>query len=136
MVKKHNVVKCDLCEREFTLTKKCLTEREVLLQKEGLKPHTVQITFLSCPCCGKDYPVLVDDESTLPLLNKLQAVLAKQVKQAKKGFNPSSELAKKRHQLTWKLDFKRQKLAEKYKKSFYQLEDGTLEQLDYRYHAR
>ena len=131
-----HTVKCDLCDREFRLNKDVLKEEQVTLQKEGMKPHDVTATFLTCPICGKRYPVIVDDETTLPLLEKLQKVLLKQVKQTKRGFKPSPELAKKRQQLNWKLDFKRQKLAEKYNESFYQLEDGTLEQLDYRYHAR
>jgi len=131
-----HTVKCDLCGREFRLTKDVLKEEQVTLQKEGMKPHDVTATFLTCPICGKRYPVIVDDETTLPLLEKLQKVLLKQVKQTKRGFKPSPELARKRQQLNWKLDFKRQKLAEKYNESFYQLEDGTLEQLDYRYHAR
>ena len=131
-----HTIKCDLCSREFRLTKDVLKEEQVTLQKEGMKPHEVTVTFLTCPACGKRYPVIVDDETTLPLLHKLQTVLVKQVKQAKKGYNPSPELARKKQQLNWKLDFKRQNLAEKYNGSFYQLEDGIMEQLDYRYHAR
>lgn len=134
--KTNTIVKCDICGYEFSLTKNSLEERKLTLQKEGLKPHEVQVTFLTCPRCGKEYPVIMDDETTLPLLAKLQAVLVKQVKQAKRGYNPSTELARKRQQLNWKLDFKRQQLAEKYNESFYQLEDGTLVQLDYRYRTR
>ena len=134
--KPNTAVKCDICGHEFTLTKKSLEERKLTLQKEGLKPHEVQVTFLTCPRCGKEYPVIMDDATPLPLLAKLQTVLAKQVKQAQKGFNLSPELARKKQQLNWKLDFKRQQLAEKYNESFYQLEDGTLVQLDYRYRTR
>ena len=137
MDKKPNTnIKCDICGREFVLNRNVLIEQEITLQKEDLKPHKVRVTFLTCPCCGKEYPVIVDDETTLPLLDKLQVVLAKQVKQVKRGFTPSPELARKKQQLNWKLDFKRQKLAEKYNGSFYQLEDGTLVQLDYRYRTR
>jgi hypothetical protein len=137
MDKKPNThVKCDICGREFVLNKNVLTEQEITLQKEDLKPHKVRMTFLTCPCCGKEYPVIMDDETTLPLLDKLQVILSKQVKQVKRGFNPSPELARKKQQLNWKLDFKRQKLAEKYNGSFYQLEDGTQVQLDYRYRTR
>ena len=131
-----HTIKCDLCGREFRLTKDVLKEEQVTLQKEGMKPHNVTITFLTCPICGKRYPVIMDDATTLPLLKKLQTVLGKQVKQTQRGFKLSPELARKRQQLNWKLDFKRQKLAEKYNESFYQLEDGTLVQLDYRYHVR
>ena len=137
MDKKPNTnVKCDICGREFVLNKNVLTEQEITLQKEDLKPHKVRMIFLTCPCCGKEYPVIMDDETTLPLLDKLQVILSKQVKQVKRGFNPSPELARKKQQLNWKLDFKRQKLAEKYNGSFYQLEDGTQVQLDYRYRTR
>lgn len=131
-----HTIKCDLCNREFQPTKDVLKDERVTLQKKGMEPHEATVTFLTCPLCGKRYPVIVDDDTTLPLLEKLRSVMLKQVKQAKKGFNPSPELARKQQQLNWKLDFKRQKLAEKYNASFYQLEDGTLEQLDYRYHAR
>ena len=134
--KTEHTIKCDLCDREFRLRKDVLKEEQVTLTNEGVKPHDVMVTFLTCPICGKQYPVIVDDETTLPLLKKLQTVVSKQIKQAKKGFSPSPELARKRQQLNWKLDFRRQKLAEKYNGSFYQLEDGTLVQLDYRYHAR
>lgn len=137
MDKKPNTnIKCDICGREFVLNRNVLIEQEITLQKEDLKPHKVRVTFLICPCCGKEYPVIVDDETTLPLLDKLQVVLSKQIKQVKRGFTPSPELARKKQQLNWKLDFKRQKLAEKYNGSFYQLEDGTLVQLDYRYRTR
>ena len=131
-----HTIKCDLCRREFQLTKEVLKEEQVTLNKEGLEPHEVHLTYLYCPLCGKRYPVIMDDESTLPLLEKLRSVMAKQFKQVKRGFNPNPQLEKKRRELNRKLDFKRQKLAEKYNQSLYQLEDGTWEQLDYRYHAR
>lgn len=134
--KTEHTIKCDLCHREFQLTKEALKEEQVTLNQEGLEPHEVRLTYLYCPLCGKRYPVIMDDESTLPLLEKLRSVTAKQFKQTKKGFNPNPQLEKKRRELNRKLDFKRQKLAEKYNQSLYQLEDGTWEQLEYRYHAR
>lgn len=134
--KTEHTIKCDLCHREFQLTKEVLKEEQVTLNQEGLEPHEVRLTYLYCPLCGKRYPVIMDDESTLPLLEKLRSVVAKQFKQVKKGFNPNPQLEKKRRELNRKLDFKRQKLAEKYNGSTYQLENGLMEQLDYRYHAR
>lgn len=131
-----HTIECDLCHGEFPLTRDIVKEEQVTLEKFGEEPHEVTLTWLSCPRCGKRYPVIMDDETTLPLLEKLRKVLAKQFKQAKNGFPQNPQLEKKRRELNRKLDFKRQKLAEKYNKSFYQLEDGTLEQLDYRYHAR
>lgn len=134
--KTEHTIKCDLCHREFQLTKEVLKEEQVTLHQEGLEPHEVRLTYLHCPLCGKRYPVIMDDESTLPLLEKLRSVMAKQFKQVKRGFNPNPQLEKKRRELNRKLDFKRQKLAEKYNSSTYQLENGLMEQLDYRYHAR
>lgn len=134
--KTEHTIKCDLCHREFQLTKEVLKEEQVTLNQEGLEPHEVRLTYLYCPLCGKRYPVIMDDESTLPLLEKLRSVMAKQFKQVKRGFNPNPQLEKKRRELNRKLDFKRQKLAEKYNGSTYQLENGLMEQLDYRYHAR
>lgn len=134
--KSEHTVKCDLCQREFHLTKEALKEEQVTLHKEGLKPHEVRLTYLYCPMCGKRYPVIMDDETTLLLLEKLKGITVKQFKQAKRGFSLNPQLEKKRKELTWKLDFKRQKLAVKYNGSTYQLENGLMEQLDYRYHAR
>ena len=134
--KPDHTIKCDLCHREFHLTKDVLKEEQVTLHKDGLEPHEVLLTYLLCPLCGKRYPVIMDDESTLPLLEKLRNILGKQVKQNQRGFNLNPQLDKKRRELNRKLDFRRQKLAEKYFGSYYQLENGLLEQLDYRYHAR
>lgn len=131
-----HTIKCDLCHREFHLSKEVLKEEQVTLHKDGLEPHGVQLTYLCCPLCGKRYPVILDDESTLPLLAKLRNIMSKLVKQARKGFQPNSQLEKKHKELNHKLDFRRQKLAVKYNGSLYQLENGLWEQLDYRYHAR
>lgn len=136
MNKNNTQIKCDICHQDFQLTPDLLLEKDVTLHKEGLDPHPVKLTILTCPLCGKEYPVIMDDENTLPILEKLRAVMAKQVKGAKKGYPIDHKLGQKRQSLNWKLDFKRQKLAEKYYESFYQLEDGTWIQLDYRYHAR
>lgn len=137
MVKKlEHAVKCALCHKEFNLSSNVLKEKQVTLHQEGLEPHEVQLTYLYCPMCGKRYPVIMDDETTLPLLEKLRNILTKQVKQYKNGFPQNSQLEKKRRELNNKLDFRRQKLAVKYNGSLYQLGNGLMEQLDYRYHAR
>lgn len=134
--KTEHTVKCDLCHREFPLNREVVKEEQVTLHQEGLEPHDVRLTYLLCPLCGKRYPVIMDDESTLPLLDKLRNIMSKQLKQSQRGFQPNPQLEKKRKELNRKLDFKRQKLAEKYNGSLYQLGNGLLEQLDYRYHAR
>lgn len=132
----NHTIKCDLCQREFPLTRDVLKEEQVTLYKDGLKPHQVTMTILQCPICGKHYPVIMDDETTLPLLEKLRAIMVKELKQKQKGFAIKPELERKRKELNRKLDFRRHTLAEKYIKSVYQLEDGTKEQLEYRYRAR
>ncbi len=131
-----HTITCDLCGKTFRLTPEVLKENTVTLRKDNKDPYEVVLTTLSCPCCGKSYPIIMDDAVTARIAEKLRAVVTKQVKQIKKGFNPSPELEKKRKALNWRLDFKRQKLADEYNGAFYQLEDGTMEQLDYRYHAR
>lgn len=127
-------IECDLCKGHFNLTRDLLSEVPVILEKEGFAPHEVVLTFLECPACGKRYIVIMDDAKTLALAEKLRTITLKQYKAAKMG-KPSSSLEEKYRDAKWKLDFNRQKLAEKYYGSFYQLE-GTTEQLDYRYHAR
>lgn len=130
-----HIIECDLCHGEFTLTPDLLKDEQVTLEKEGLSPHEVTITFLLCPHCGKRYVVIVDDAKTLVLRDKLINIRSKINKLARMG-KTSAEYAKKFKDANWKLDFYRRKLAEKYYLSFYQLEDGTKEQLDFRYQAR
>lgn len=130
-----HTIKCDLCGREFRLTKEVLADHEVTLNKEGLEPHEVTLTLLTCPICGKSYPVIMDDAKTKPILEKMRAVLAKKLKLQRAG-KPSPKLEEKYRQLNWKLDFNRRKLAEKYNGSLYQLENGFVEMLDYRYRTR
>ena len=127
-------IECDLCKGHFNLTRDLLKEVSVILEKEGFAPHEVVLTFLECPICGKRYIVIMDDAKTLALAEKLRNITLRQYRAAKLG-KPSSKLEEKYRDAKWKLNFNRQKLAEKYYGSFYQLE-GTTEQLDYRYHAR
>ena len=134
MNKPDTAIKCDLCKGTFKLAPKHLREVRVTLEKEGLPAHDVTLTFLECPICGKRYIVIMDDAKTLPLVQKLRQIAAKRYKLIKAG-KPSSTLERKHKEAEWKLSFNRQKLAEKYYGSFYQLE-GTMEQLDYRYRTR
>lgn len=127
---------CDLCKKEFPLTRNSLLEETLSLEKDNMEPHEVRLTSVVCPCCGKSYPVVMDDETTFELLERLNKVTMKRVKQTKAGFQVNPQLENRRKELERKLNFKRQKLAEKYNGSFYQLEDGTRMQLDYRYHVR
>lgn len=134
VVNTNHTIKCDLCHGEFRLERHHLKEVQVTLNKEGFAAHEATLTFLECPKCGKRYIVVLDDEKTLALAEKLRSIATKQFKLAKMG-KPSAELEKKYKNAEWKLGFARQKLAEKYYGSLYQLGD-TLEQLDYRYRTR
>lgn len=127
------LVTCDICHREFSLTKGCLTENKVTLEKRGLEPKEVVLTTLKCPCCGKEYPVVMDDENTLSMLQDLKELYAKSMKYRSKNKEIPERLRNKQQRLTQKLGFNRRKLAEKYNKSYYQLEDGSRTQLDYCY---
>ena len=134
VVNANHTIKCDLCSGKFRLERHHLKEVQVTLNKEGFAPHEATLTFLECPRCGKKYVVVLDDMKTLALAEKLRSIATKQYKLAKMG-KPSAELEKKYTAAEWKLGFSRQKLAEKYYGSLYQLGD-TLEQLDYRYRTR
>lgn len=129
-----NVVTCDICHRDFALTKDFLEEKKVVLEKEGLEPTEVVLTVLTCPNCGKYYTVIVDDEETAGIVAELREIVAKEYKARSKGKEPTQKLIHKHHALRRKLSFKRQNLAEKFNGSFYQTEDGK-EQLDYHYHG-
>ena len=129
-----NVVTCDICHRDFALTKDFLEEKKVVLEKEGLEPTEVVLTVLTCPNCGKYYTVIVDDEETAGIVAELREIVAKEYKARSKGKEPTQKLIRKHHTLRRKLSFKRQNLAEKFNGSFYQTEDGK-EQLDYHYHG-
>lgn len=134
VVNTNHTIKCDLCRGEFQLTRSHVKEVQVTLSKEGFAPHEATLTFLECPICGKRYIVILDDAKTAGLATKLRTIAAKQARLLKMG-RPSANLEKKYKDAEWKLGFNRQKLAEKYFGSTYQLE-GVLEQLDYRYQAR
>ena len=132
--KPSTLVICDMCHREFTLTRQCLTENRVVLEKEGLDPTEVVLTVLTCPHCGKYYTVIVDDEETTGIAAELKEIVAKEYKLQSKGKKPTDKLLRRHQTLRRKLSFKRQCLAGKFDGSFYQTEDGK-EQLDYHYHG-
>lgn len=132
--KPSNLVVCDICHKEFALTKNFLEEKKVVLEKEGIEPTEVVLTILTCPHCGKYYTVIVDDEETAGIAAELRQIVAKEYKARSKGKQPTDKLIRKHHTLRRKLSFKRQILAGKFDGSFYQTEDGK-EQLDYHYHG-
>lgn len=129
----NNRINCDICHKDFALTRDCIRENKTTLMKEDLKPKEVVITTLECPCCGKQYPVVVDDDTTLPVLQELKELYVRGMKYRSKNKEIPERLRNKQQRLTQKLGFNRRKLAEKYNKSSYQLEDGSRTQLDYCY---
>lgn len=133
-----NRVVCALCKTSITLRRDKLKEDRVTLEKEcnGSKiQHDVVLTQLMCPNCGKSYVVLVDDEDTLDILSELKGYAIKRMKYFVNQKPVPKKLQQKYSQLDRKLDFKRQKLAEKFDGALYQIEGDTI-QLDYRHHAR
>lgn len=130
-----NVITCDICHRDFPITKDFLEEKRAVLEKEGLDPTEVALTVLTCPLCGKTYPVIVDDPETVKIRLELESLLRRRLKYVQEHRPVPFRLAAKIGKLNGKLDFKRQSLAKKYNGSFYQTDEGK-QQLDYRYHVR
>ena len=128
------LVTCDICHREFSLTKGCLTENKVTLEKRGLEPKEVVLTTLECPCCGKQYPVTMDDQETKDILAELTALHKRKLILLSKNKRVHAKVNERYHQLERKLSFKRKALASEYNKSFYQNADGK-QQLDLHYHG-
>lgn len=126
---------CDICKKPLQLTQDMLEEHQVSLERDGHESHEVVMTWFTCPHCGKSYIVTLDDESTLPLVQSLRKLLKKQVQYGKRGERAPAKVTDRYYKEKKKLNFRRQKLALKYKGSFYQTEDGK-EQLDYCYHAQ
>lgn len=129
-----NKTVCDICHHQFQVSKDTLKEESITLEKDG-QTHDVVLTYLYCPNCGKRYPVIMDDETTLPILHELKDALMRRVRFASKGNPIPKKLDEKYKKLNKKLDFRRQQLAEKFNGSFYQTDEGK-EQLEYRYHVR
>ena len=126
--------KCDICKRWFNVTTdKLKMETATVIDKTG--SNRLQITSVTCPLCGKTYPVVVDDAETIKLRLEVESLLRKRLKYVQEHHPVPFRLAAKIGKLNGKLDFKRQSLAKKYNGSFYQSDEGK-EQLDYRYHVR
>ena len=128
------MVVCDICHQDFVLTKGCLTENNVTLEKRGLEPKEVVLTTLECPCCGKQYPVIMDDEETMIILEKLTELHKRMLILQQKNRRVHAKMDQKYRALENKLRFKRKNLVSEYNKSFYQSADGK-QQLDLHYHG-
>lgn len=129
-----NTVTCDICNNPFRLKQNTLKEETVTLEKDDWKQE-VSLTYLKCPNCGKRYPVIVDDSSTLPILQELRECMSRRIQYYRRTGSIPQKLNEKYNKLNKKLDFKRRQLAEKFNGALYQSEGDTI-QLDYRYHTR
>lgn len=127
-------IQCDICKGEFCISRKSLREEKITLNKDRDCTEAT-ITFIQCPLCGKTYPVIVDTEKTVTILTRLREIQAKRFKYLNKNRPVPVRLDEKYKTLNQKLDFNRQKVAEKFDGAIYQLDGDTI-QLDYRYHAR
>ena len=130
-----NMVSCDLCKASFAVTRDALTEQDIVLEREGFPGHPAQMTVLTCPHCGKSYPVIVDDETTVELVKEMRQLYAKVLKYHSKKQSIPTRLNQRLIKTQRKLSFRRRVLAAKFNGSFYQTEDGK-QQLEYRYHER
>lgn len=127
-------VVCRICHKSFRITKDDVEEQTVVLEKEGLLPCVATLTILHCPVCGKQSVVMADTLETKDLAHQLTSLYTKQMNLQQKGYKIHPKLDQKYTQLERKLNYKRNRLAVEYNRSFYQTEDGK-EQLDYHYHV-
>lgn len=135
----NNTVTCDLCHKQFAVTASALEEKELYLVKEDPDRTVIYkclVTFLTCPYCGKQYPVVLDDAETLGLLEISKDLYQRRMKWVQRGKAVPMKLQEKFEKARRKLGISRQKLAQEYNGSFYQLEDGTIEQLEFCYRER
>ena len=71
--------KCDICKRWFNVTTdKLKMETATVIDKTG--SNRLQITSVTCPLCGKTYPVVVDDAETIKLRLEVESLLRKRLK--------------------------------------------------------
>ena len=127
-------VQCDICKKTINLTKDNLKEEKVTLTKDG-ESEEVYMTYLSCPHCGKTYPVMMDDAETALLAKDLRNTYLRKIHYFQLCKHTPQKLEERYRKLNSKLNFKRQNLAKKFDGATYQLDGNTI-QLDYRYHAR
>ena len=129
-----NKIECDICHSNFNLNKDTVKETSIVITESGVD-YPVVMTCLCCPVCGKQYPVIIDDEKTLKLRDKLNSCLKKKMKFYGSHTPVPKKIQDKCKELNKKLDLKRYELAKRFDGAFYQFEGDTI-QLDYRYHAR
>ncbi len=131
---KNYTIECDICHGEFTVTPDTLQEETVMLTQNGEETACI-LTHLRCPRCGKSYPVLLDDTETAEIAQELRMCLARRMKYTAKYKPIPNKLQNKLARIKKQLDFKRRKLAEKFRGALYQFEGDTM-QLDYCYRAQ
>lgn len=131
---KNYTIECDICHGEFTVMPDTLREETVTLMQDG-KETVCILTLLRCPCCGKSYPVLLDDTETAEIAQELRVCLVRRMKYTAKHKRIPDKLQNKLARLTKKLDHERRQLSERMYGALYQFEGDTM-QLDYRYRAQ
>lgn len=127
-------IRCDICNREFDLSPSYIDEKDLVVEK-NLAEIPVTVTFLTCPHCNKQYPVIVDNEESKRLLEEQTQLYKKQLMFRKFKKSIPKKLADKYSKTVTALRSERHKIQEDLDGSFYQTDEGK-EQLDYRYHVR
>ena len=130
-----NVVRCDLCKVEVPVNTGNLHEKDVWVEHDLYVKELVTLTFMSCPVCGRDTIVQVDNSETKALLSEVKSLYIRCSKFTAMNKPVPAKLACKKDKADTKLSRARANLAQRLDGALYQLEGDTI-QLDYRYHAR
>lgn len=132
---KVGVTRCDLCHTPVAVAGN-ISEKTVhatfLLNDKG---RDITMTVLTCPCCGKESIVQVDDQFTKEVLSEAKELYLKRAKFFAMNKLVPMKLAYRIGKIDSKLSCMRADLAKQLDGALYQIE-GEIHQLDYRYHAR
>ena len=132
---KTNATRCDLCHAMVEVSGN-ISEKVVhatfLLNEKG---RDITMTVLTCPRCGKESIVQVDDQFTKEVLSEAQELYLKRAKFFAMTKPIPMKLAYKIGKVESRLSCMRAELAKQLDGALYQIE-GEIHQLDYRYHAR
>lgn len=107
--------KCGICKREFSALPGDF-HKETAVFDDG---ETLVITWVTCPHCGLEYVVALDNDRTGILQDKLCYIASKVFKQERRYNKVPTKLLDKYHKLDQALDKVRDDLIDKYNLSFY-----------------
>lgn len=106
---------CSICKKEFSALPGDF-HKETAVFDDG---ETLVITWATCPNCGLEYVVALDNDSTETLQSEVCNLAAKAFKHERRYNKAPTKLLDKYHKLDHKLDKMRDDLIDKYNLSFY-----------------